>query len=186
MREAWLNGSWDVFAGQYFSMWNRDVHTMRPFVIPQHWTRYVTLDYGRDMFACYFIAVDERGRAFVYKEIYQSDLIVSEAAKKLAEATTEPVAVYYAPPDLWNKHNDTGKSTADIFSEYGIDLVKANNDRVQGWYDLAEWLKVTKDEQDCDTARLRIFDNCTNLIRTLRYKDHQRCGKIASRIDTRA
>ena len=32
------------------------------FVIPQHWRRYVTLDYGLDMLACYWIAMDERER----------------------------------------------------------------------------------------------------------------------------
>lgn len=167
IRQAWLDGNWDIFVGQYFSMWDKELHVVAPFVLPAYWRRYVTMDYGRDMFACYFIAVDEQGKAYVYKEIYQSGLLVTKAAELLQSMTTEEISAYYAPPDLWNKHSDTGRSTADIFAEQGIGLVKANNDRVHGWYDLAEWLKPVLDEQGKKTARLRIFENCHNLIRTL-------------------
>jgi len=167
LRQAWLDGNWDVFEGQYFSMWDRNVHVIKPFPLPETWRRYVTMDYGRDMFACYFITVDEQGKGYVYKEIYESDLIVSQAIERLKSITNERIDGYFAPGDLWNKHSDTGKSTADIFAENGIGLIKANNNRVQGWYDVAEWLKVTQDEQGQNTARLRIFENCYNLIRTL-------------------
>jgi phage terminase large subunit len=43
---------------------------------------------------------------------------------------------------------------------------------VQGWYNVKEWIKSynSKDEQTGETktvAKLRIFKNCSNLIRTL-------------------
>lgn len=66
LREAWLNGSWDVFAGQYFSEWDRDVHVVEPFEPPAWWRRYVTIDYGLDMLAAYLIVVDEHDMAFVW------------------------------------------------------------------------------------------------------------------------
>jgi phage terminase large subunit len=91
--------------------------------------------------------------------------------------TNENVKISYAPPDLWNRRQDTGKSAADIFAENGINLVKSNNDRVLGWYNLKEWLKVITalDEQtgqEIKTARLKIFKNCVNLIRTLPLLQH--------------
>ena len=43
---------------------------------------------------------------------------------------------------LWNRRQDTGKSAAEIFAECGVPLTKADNRRVQGWYDMAEWLKA--------------------------------------------
>ena len=125
------------------------------------------MDYGLDMLACYWIAVDERGKAYVYKELYKSGLIVTDAAGKINELTSEKVDAYYAPPDLWNRHSDTGKSTAEIFADCGILLVRTQNDRVQGWYNLHEWLKPYIDEQKRKAAKLRIFENCVNLIRTL-------------------
>ncbi len=176
-KKAMLYGDWDIFEGQYFGEFKREIHVVQPFVIPRHWRRYVTLDYGLDMLACYWIAMDERENAFVYKELYESGLKVSDAAQKIIEMTDEPVYAYYAPPDLWNRHSDTGKSTAEIFSEQGILLARASNDRVQGWYNLKEWLKpyevsneankqMIQDNKELD-AHLKIFENCVNLIRTL-------------------
>ena len=166
-RKALLDGDWNIFEGQYFSMWKPDIHVIKPFVIPSHWVRYFTLDYGRDMLAGYWIAVDEVGKAYVYKEIYRPGLLVTEAIATIKNMTSEHISVYYAPPDLWNKHNDTGKSTAEYFAAAGLCLVRAKNDRVQGWYDLAEWLKPIEDEQGYKTARLQVFENCTELIRCL-------------------
>lgn len=166
-REALLHGNWDIFEGQYFTEWNRDIHVIPPFELPKDWRRYFVMDYGLDMLAGYWIAVDGLGRAYVYRELYESGLIISEAARKIRENTCEKVYSNIAPPDLWNRRQDTGKSAAQIFAENGVPLVSAQNDRVQGWYNLKEWLSPMKDEMGATIAPLRIFSNCKNLIRTL-------------------
>lgn len=167
MKRAHLYGDWDVFSGQYFREFRRDIHVIDPFKIPSDWRRYIAMDYGLDMLACYWIAMDRQGMAYVYRELYQSGVIISDAARMIKDMTHEEIESTIAPPDLWNRRQDTGKSAADIFGEQGVYLIKANNDRVQGWYDLHEWLKVVDDEQGKPAARLRIFGNCVNLIRTL-------------------
>ena len=86
--------------------------------------------------------------------------------------TDENIITDYAPPDLWNRNKDTGKSTADIFAENGQFLSKADNNRVTGWLAVHEWLKVFNDEQGQPTSKLKIFSNCTNLIRTLPALQH--------------
>ena len=166
-RRALLYGDWDIFDGQYFSEFRRSIHVVKPFSIPKHWKRYFTMDYGLDMLAGYFIAVDTSGKAYVYKEIYKPNLIISAAAKEILAADEKDVSVFYAPPDLYNRRQDTGKSVAEIFAEYGILLAKSENSRVQGWYNLKEWLMPYRDEAGHTTANLVIFENCTNLIRTL-------------------
>lgn len=166
-KEALLHGNWDIFEGQYFTEFNRRVHVIEPFNIPDEWRRYVVMDYGLDMLACYWIATDQNNKAYVYKELYQSGLIISDAAQAIHSMTTEKVYEYIAPPDLWNKRQETGKSAAEIFGENGIWLVKASNDRIQGWYNMKEWLKPYQDEFDETTANLLIFKNCVNLIRCL-------------------
>lgn len=166
-KQALLYGNWDIFDGQYFTEWNRDIHVISPFEIPKHWRRYFVMDYGLDMLAGYWIAVDTYGRAYVYREIYESGLIISEAARRIREMTDEEIYASIAPPDLWNRRQDTGKSAAEIFAEGGVRLVAAKNDRVQGWYNLKEWLHPCIDEQGQTIAPLRIFSNCLNLIRTL-------------------
>ena len=176
LREAWRDGSWDVFAGQYFTEWDREVHVCEPFQPPAWWRWYVTMDYGLDMLAAYLIAADERGTAYVTREVYRGrdlgngadGLIISEAAEAVKQLA-DGVKVYewLAPPDLWNRRQETGKSVADIFAEHGVYLTKTSNDRVAGWLAVKEWLQVYADEQGIPTARLKIFRGCTNLIRCL-------------------
>ena len=172
LRRAWLEGDWNVFAGQYFPEWREELHVVEPFCIPAGWRRYFTMDYGLDMLAGYWIAVDWAGRAYVYRELYESGLIMSEAARRIREATNEEIYAWYAPPDLWNRRQDTRRSVADAFAEYGIPLVRAQNSRVQGWLNLREWLKPTVDETGAPSAGLRVFRSCVNLIKSLPALQH--------------
>ena len=147
---------------------------LSPFEVPREWIKYVTLDYGLDMLAAYKIALDERRRAYVIAELYEGKdsggegLIVSEAAKRIKELIgSDDVRAVFAPPDLWNRQKDSGKSMARLFFENGISLTKVSASRVSGWMELKEWLRIYEDEQGARTANLRIFDGCKNLIRTL-------------------
>ena len=185
LREAWLNGNWDVMAGQYFSEWDRAVHVCEPFAVPEHWRRYVTMDYGTDMLAAYVIAVDEEGGCWVMREAYEGKdlgeghegLIISEAAERVKElAGEEDIYLWLAPPDLWGTQRETGRTTAEIFAEKGVYLTKAGNDRVSGWLAVHELLRVGEDRSGRKSARLRIFGTCPNLIRTLpllQYDEHR-------------
>lgn len=181
-RKALKYGNWDIFDGQFFTEFDRNIHVIEPFVIPKDWYVYFVMDYGLDKLAGYWIAVDYNNNAYVFREVYQSNLLVSQARDKIKEMTNEDVYMYLAPPDLWNRHKETGKSTADIFAEENVTLYKTNNDRIQGWLQMKEWLKPYKDEQGCTTAKLKIFNTCKNLIRCLPQVQHdaKRVGDIAN------
>ena len=181
-RKALKYGNWDIFDGQFFTEFDRNIHVIEPFVIPKDWYVYFVMDYGLDKLAGYWIAVDYNNNAYVFREVYQSNLLVSQARDKIKEMTNEDVHMYLAPPDLWNRHKETGKSTADIFAEGNVTLYKTNNDRIQGWLQMKEWLKPYKDEQGCTTAKLKIFNTCKNLIRCLPQVQHdaKRVGDIAN------
>ncbi|MEG1945259.1 MAG: phage terminase large subunit [Oscillospiraceae bacterium] len=166
-RKALLKGEWDINEGRYFDEFTREVHTVKPFEIPGDWQRYFAMDYGLDMLAGYWIALDTHQRAYVYREIYEPNHIISSAAKRILEMCDEEVAAFIAPADLWSKRQETGKSAAQIFCEYGIALSKCDCARVSGWYTLKEWLSPFIDETGKRTARLVIFENCRNLIRCL-------------------
>lgn len=181
-RKALKYGNWDIFDGQFFTEFDRNIHVIEPFVIPKDWYVYFVMDYGLDKLAGYWIAIDYNNNAYVFREVYQSNLLVSQARDKIKEMTNEDVYMYLAPPDLWNRHKETGKSTADIFAEGNVTLYKTNNDRIQGWLQMKEWLKPYKDEQGCTTAKLKIFNTCKNLIRCLPQVQHdaKRVGDIAN------
>lgn len=169
LRRAWLEGDWNVFVGQYFTEFRTDIHVIEPCEISKDWRRYRALDYGLDMLACYWIAVDAHNRAYVYKELYQSNLLPSNAAKLILEMTAKDEYIYetFAPPDLWNRQKDSGKSIAELYYENGVRFTKVDNSRIQGWVNLKEWLKPYSDETGAAIADLRIFRNCDNLIRTI-------------------
>lgn len=167
LRRAWLDGDWNVFAGQYFTEWREDIHVIDPFPVPEGWRRYFTMDYGLDMLAGYWIAMDGQGRAYVYREVFRPGLRISDAAQEIRRLTEEPVYAHIAPPDMWNRRQDTGKSVADIFAEQGIPLVRARNDRVAGWLGMKEWLKPVTDEAGAATAGLRVFRSCPHLIESI-------------------
>lgn len=177
-KQAMLYGNWDVFDGQFFREFNRNIHVIDPFEIPLEWNRYIAMDYGLDMFAVLFVAVDAKGKAYVYNEIHKSDLIVSDARQTLKSIMrNHKYKAIYAPPDLWNRNRDTGKSTAELFFEGGIDLTKASNDRKAGWLNVKEWLKIkkVKNEQTGEVyedSDIKIFSNCINLVRCLPQLQH--------------
>ena len=177
-RKAFLDGDWDIFSGQFFGEYKRDIHVCEPFQIPDHWHRYFVCDYGLDMFAGLWIARDPQGRAYVYKEVYENDLIISEAATRYKEVNgSDKIKLRYAPPDLASRQKDTGKSAFDIFQQHGLVFVKSDNNRENGWLAVKDWLKVIKrrNEQTGEeylTSSLKIFSNCANLIRCLPMVQH--------------
>ncbi len=167
-KQALLYGNWDIFEGRFFPEFSRDTHVCSPFEILKNARIYCVFDYGLDMLACYFIACDSFSNCTVFKEVYQSGLIISECAKVIKEnAKGLEIEAFIAPPDMWNRNRDSGESLAGIFHKYGINLQKANAKRDVGWYQLKELLKVEKDEFGNMSSRLKIFSTCRNLIRSL-------------------
>lgn len=166
LRRAWLNGDWNVFAGQFFPEFSTDIHVIQPFEIPKHWKRYCAIDYGLDMLAAVFVAMSPDGFAYVYDEIHIPGLIVSEAAMRILEKSCG-VSIIIAPSDLWSRQKDSGKSIAELFSDKGVYLTKIATARTEGWLCLKEWLCPIEKENGEKTAKLTIFNNCRDLIRCL-------------------
>lgn len=163
-KKALLYGDWNIFDGQYFSEFSREKHVIEPFEIPDGWRKYRTIDYGLDRLACLWIAVSPDNKTYVYREYCASDLPISVSAKAITERTPKREDIYatLAPPDLWSRSQETGRTKSSIFSEFGVNLVKTANDRETGWLAVKELL--------CDTdsgPRLKIFSTCTELIRCL-------------------
>lgn len=133
LRRAHRYGDWDALGGNYFKNFG-DQHKVKAFKIPEHWPIYRSFDYGLDMFSCFWVAVDEDGRSWVFRQYEQSGLVVEEAAAQALAHTLpgEKVSATYAPPDMWSRQKDTGKTMAELFFQYGLPIVRADNNRVQG------------------------------------------------------
>lgn len=168
-KKAFLYGDWDIFEGQYFREFKRDIHIWEPFDIPQWWQRFISLDYGLDCTAALWYAVDGQGRPYVYKELAVSGLTYSQAAKVILDKNSNDNYSYVvASPDLWNRQRESGESGFELMVRAGLrSIIKANNSRVPGWRTLKEYLLPFTDEYGKERAKLAIFSNCEELIRCL-------------------
>lgn len=166
-KRAMLYGDWDAFEGQYFPEFNRDIHVIKPFEMPQNWNRFISLDYGMDTTAAYWWAVDKEGNCFVYRELHEPQLILSAAAKKIVSLTgNEKIDYVVASPDLWNRRQESGESGAEIMRKSGLQHMKpANDSRIPGWRTMREYLKQTTDRYGNPSSRLKLFSTCIYAIK---------------------
>lgn len=104
LREAWLNGRWDVFEGMFFEEFrttpepqkcheagitveealqeHRWTHVIKPFDIPKHWKIYRSYDFGYGKpFSIGWFAVDEDGCAYHILELYGCTQTPNEGVK---------------------------------------------------------------------------------------------------------
>ncbi len=163
-KKALLYGDWNIFEGQYFTEFDPRKHIVSPFEIPRSWRKYRTLDYGLDRLACLWIATSPDGISYVYREFCKSNLTISQAAKEILDRTPAAEEIYatLAPPDLWHRSQETGKSKAMIFSEYGLNFTKTSNDRECGWLAVKELLLGGEGRQ-----AVRFFSTCTEIVKCL-------------------
>jgi len=173
IRDAYRNGNWDILGGNYFPEFG-ETHIVRKvdgkYNIPgfESFVRYRAIDYGFDMLACLWIAIDHAGRCYVYREFNQGkdnamrELLASEAANEIKSHTpaNENVVITFAPPDLWNRKSTDGKSSAEEIMINGVGLVRSNNDRTQGGMQVKELLNTAPDEKPW----LMVLDCCPDLI----------------------
>lgn len=173
LKEAWLCGNWDIFEGQFFSEFSREIHVISPFdtnLCTRHWA---AMDYGFDMLAVLWLASDTSGNIFVERELSVSGLTLSKAAELTAAYCNKSTEFIVASPDLWNRRQDSGLSGVEIMSQAsGLPpLIKADNRRIIGWRYLRELLTESGDGYP---SRLSIFENAVGLIRCLPALLHDR------------
>lgn len=172
--KAYLEGSWDIMAGQYFDVLSRDVHMIDPFQIPDHWERMGMLDYGYNHpSAFYLMATDTDGNSYVYWEYVRSRRRPEEMAKDLLEhedIAMQKIGSVPAGWDCWAKHGG-GPSVAEKISEasnYKITLHKAKIDRIAGAHQVRDYLAYDDDMQ----PRVKIFKTCPILFDCLGRMTH--------------
>jgi phage terminase large subunit len=167
-------GEYGLPGGVYFEEFRRDIHTIKPFAIPSEWRRFRALDYGFDMLAVGWFAVDPQSRVYLYRELYEPGLTLKRAAARILELTGADEKIDYTviSPDLWARNRDTGVPEVETLVNAGLkDVQRADNRRIPGWRHLREYLSVYDLPADggepVKCADFRIFDTCKNAIRTL-------------------
>ena len=194
IREAWLNGSWDVYMGQFFEDFYNfpdhyadrvGTHVIDPFEIPDGWKIYRSFDWGYNKpFSCGWWAVDYDGVAYRILELYGCTGTPNEGVKwtppkvfaEIHRIETEhrwlagKKIIGIADPAIWDA--ETGESIADVAAKHQVFFTPGDNKRIPGWMQVHYRLAF----DDNGFPMMYVFSNCKAFIRTiplLQYDEHK-------------
>ena len=179
-RRAWLDGDWDIAAGQYFTTLRREVHVVADF--DDTWARewFCALDYG---FAHYTVAllgctdgdgnifvVDEHAERLWLPQRHAAGIKAMIGRRKIGDRSLElgDLKRIVAGADVFSRQSD-GATIAAQYAKQGISLRCANTDRINGW---AEILQRFGDVEAGIRPTLFIHERCGRLIETLPALQH--------------
>jgi len=180
---ALRDGDWDIAAGQAFEQFDRDRHVIEPFPVPEHWTRFRSLDWGSTRpFSVGWWAVSDGsdprlpGGALVrYREWYgwtgRPDtglrLTSAEVADGIREREDpdERIAFSVADPAAFGRSD--GPSVAERMAARGVIFKRAANDRKAGYQEVRA--RLGGEARDgTGVPMLFVFSTCTDgFLRTV-------------------
>lgn len=171
LRKAFRFGDWNVFAGQFFQEISKDIHVVKAFDIPQHWNRFGAYDFGFNHPGAFgWFANDEDGNTYLYRELVLANQRVDQFAKRLnSYPDTSRLYPIVAGLDCWTvkavlKESADPPTIAEEFQTHGIQLMRANVDRIQGAAQLRSYLAL---RGEIKKPRFYIFDTCPVSFDTL-------------------
>ena len=168
-RKQFLEGDWSAFENSAFPEFDMSVHVVQPFDIPSNWLRFRTCDWGYSSAACVlWIAVDFDNNFWVYREHYTQRVTADIFARQVMEKEhNEYIRYGILDSSTWAKRGDAGPSIAETMIREGCKWRPSDRSprsRVAGKLELHRLL--TKD-LDTGQPKLKVFSNCTNLVRTM-------------------
>ena len=166
-RKQLLEGNWDVNEGAAFPEFDRKVHVVDAFEVPDSWAKFRSCDYGYGSYTgvlWFAVAPDEQ--VIVYREMYVSKVTASDLADLILEAEAKDGTIRYGVLDssLWHNRGDTGPSLAEQMNQKGCrwrPSDRSRGSRVAGKNEIHRRLKV---DEFTEKAQLVFMDNCTNTI----------------------
>ena len=164
-RKRLLSGDWDVAEGAAFREFSRELHVIDPVEIPYNWVRVRACDYGYSAPSCVLWgALDWDDNIWIYRELYVKGHTGEQLADLILQMEADDPGMYIGILDksCWNKTGH-GLSVAESMVRKGVRWVPSNSDRVNGKIEVHRRLQM----DSYGNPRLRIFNTCTNLVRTL-------------------
>lgn len=185
LRDAWLEGKWDIFQGQFFQEFTDDpthytdrrfTHVIEPFDIPREWRIYRSYDFGyAKPFSCAWWAVDFDGVIYRILELYGCTDVPDEGVRwtpdrQFAEIRriedTHPWLKGrdiqgVADPAIWD--TSRGESIYETALKYRIYFQRGDNRRIPGWMQMH--YRMAFDEEGY--PMMYIFSTCRAFLRTV-------------------
>jgi phage terminase large subunit len=177
LRQAFLEGDWNVLAGQFFDIFEIGRHTARAeeLQIQWWWPRWISIDWGfHHPTAVYWhtavpaLATNNPQQPFTprivtYREFVKNEMSLQSLAQQIIDRNQrEKIAGIYLSPDAFS-HRTSDASVAEQLSTmlelHGLPRpVEATDDRIGGWQLMYQLL---------ENDQWLIADNCRELIECL-------------------
>jgi hypothetical protein len=156
IQETRIKGRFAAFLGAVYKTFNRSVHVIKPFKIPEEWPRWRSIDFGyNNPFACLWLARDPDRRWYVYAEHYQARETLAYHAERIKQ--TSGKEKYRC---TWADHD---AQDCRELKELGISTMPAKKDVHLGIEAVQSALKVQGDGK----PRLFIFNTCRNTAKEM-------------------
>jgi hypothetical protein len=168
-RERLLEGNWDIAEGAAFPEFNRHIHVVDSFEIPNNWRKFRSCDYGYgSKAAVVWFAVTPSGQLVIYRELYVSKVIAVDLARQINRLeANESVDYGILDSSLWHKRGDFGPSIAAQMMNEGCrwrPSDRSKGSRTAGKNEMHRRLQV---DEFSGEPGLVILNTCTNTISQL-------------------
>lgn len=181
---AWRLGDWDVFAGQFFSEFSGLKHVIRRFTPKPEIPKIAGIDWG---FAAPFVILSaivkevhwidpesleeyKFNRVFVFDEDTDTKVAPKDWGTRINERrSVSEYTAMYSDPAIFNRTQDGSEAISSKIESVWEDrykrilLTPANNDRINGWGVVRNWMSLAPDGK----PYLIITDNCRYLLETI-------------------
>lgn len=155
-KKARRMGVADIGPGKVFNF-AEDEYTIEPFEIPPHWRRIGGLDVGltHPTGALMGVIDDDSKTVYITNEYRVQNKTAIEHSSHLKHWGVK----FLTDPSAFNRQIGTGNSTASIYQDEGLELLRANNDVPAS---IAEIRRLI------GSGRLFVFTTCPMLLKELR------------------
>lgn len=178
--KAYRHGDWDIAAGQFFTTFRHEVHSIDPSEVPkvspdvaEYWG---SLDYGWNHYTVFHLFMKIDGETYVIGEHADRMMPIDHHAAAIHGLLGrfglefDDLATCVAGTDVFAQRGAKNAVTiADQYAEFGIHLRPANTDRINGW---AQILKLLGDVDRGIPSKIKISRNCLRLLETLPVLEH--------------
>jgi len=194
--KAWLSGDWNAVEGAFFDCWDTASHVVRPFTIPEDWTRFRSMDWGSARpfsVGWWAIASDDyqtetgiipRGSIVRYREWYgckegEPNTGLKMTAEEVglgiqAKEVGDKIAYGVLDPAAFSQ--DGGPSIYERMSkatDHKVTFRPADNKRVSQKGALGGWDQMRgRMKGDGERPALFVFSTCNDFIRTVPLLQH--------------
>ena len=141
MRQAYLEGDWEAFAGQFFDIWSKDEAVIEAELEPW-WPRWVSIDWGYEHNAAVYWHAQADNQTITYRELVGQHIDPTQLGQMIGSMSKgEQVQQVYLGWDAFEISRKKWLSTDTVNDQIGRGLkefgvpqpTRADCDRVGGW-----------------------------------------------------